>query len=990
MNKLFLTKLTILANLALSLFPLSANAQTQLTDADLTGTYKYATTSVKPYGIHDPSVVFDPKSGQFYVYGSHYAGAKTTNFRSWTGISNYYSGGINYNDAYKAFLSNPERTVKRCLPGSTTEEEVKFPSCDAGAFASIYSTAGKTEWVRGDQWAPDIVYNPVMKKWCYYLSINGDNWASVIVLMTGDSPEGPFKYQGPVVFGGFSNKSYTVGTASKKVNYKDTDLEIVLGTLSSIPGRYTSFPNNKQWGDFWPNCIDPCVFFDEEGEMWMSYGSWSGGIWMLKLDKNTGLRDYTTTYSGTSNTITTQQKSDAYFGKLIAGGAYVSGEGSYIQHIGNYYYLFMSYGFFSPDGGYEMRIFRSEKPTGPYVDASGNDAINTTYQMNYGPRSATNKGMRIFGAYSGWGTQTLGECAHGHNSACQDDKGRTFLVCHSKFVDNETKNNAAHAMRVHQLFLNKYGWLVAAPFVFNGETTTDETIATTQPFSAKDIEGDYHFLLHPYKMDYAKYATSTEKTIHLSADGKISGDYTGTWAYTDEGASYIKLTIGGVTYHGVVTEQTIQGSNASYGNTSSTAKALCFSAVCNTNGASNCGVQVWGYKMQPQYAIAYNYSNLKSSVLKVTNVSSVSKNVQLYDDTEENTILSWESSNPDVITNTGKYNPQEETVELTLTAKLESGNYYWTHDYSSRALAGKAIEGDQTTGLVAYYNFDQKPSVNFYDDTQRITYGRSGTAGTAPTLGSDYERFGNVVHQYFGAQGTNSYSRMPNPLAGNENLEGFSVSLWVKRNDSNQYDALWSFFNGISSSAKGARLFLTGNSYIGFNDDAGNWFDVNHPDTKTVNSIKVGEWHLVTFTYSKENGYMLYVDGSKYFSINLMYKGSAATAADFDKDLVLNFVKSAEYFYLGLGSFWGSADCYFDDLMIYNRELTSEDVKGLSILLNQVNQFDDPTAIESVTIDAADEAIPASKRGIYDLQGRKVANPSKGLYIINGKKQYVK
>ena len=29
-------------------------------------------------------------------------------------------------------------------------------------------------------------------------------------------------------------------------------------------------------------------------------------------------------------------------------------------------------------------------------------------------------------------------------------------------------------------------------------------------------------------------------------------------------------------------------------------------------------------------------------------------------------------------------------------------------------------------------------------------------------------------------------------------------------------------------------------------------------------------------------------------------------------------------------------------------------------------------------------------KGIYDLQGRKVENPSKGIYIIDGKKVFVK
>jgi len=35
------------------------------------------------------------------------------------------------------------------------------------------------------------------------------------------------------------------------------------------------------------------------------------------------------------------------------------------------------------------------------------------------------------------------------------------------------------------------------------------------------------------------------------------------------------------------------------------------------------------------------------------------------------------------------------------------------------------------------------------------------------------------------------------------------------------------------------------------------------------------------------------------------------------------------------------------------------------------------------------ELIPESNV-IYDLQGRRVENPSKGIYIVNGKKQYIK
>lgn len=36
-----------------------------------------------------------------------------------------------------------------------------------------------------------------------YMSLNGDHWGSSIVCLTAKSPEGPWTYQGPVVFSGF-------------------------------------------------------------------------------------------------------------------------------------------------------------------------------------------------------------------------------------------------------------------------------------------------------------------------------------------------------------------------------------------------------------------------------------------------------------------------------------------------------------------------------------------------------------------------------------------------------------------------------------------------------------------------------------------------------------------------------------------------------------------------------------------------------------------
>lgn len=929
---------------------LTMSAQTEVKTTEMASLYK--TTSFQPTSIHDPSVVWDSKSQQFYIFGSHYAGAKTKDLRNWTGVHNYYNKTFD-----QAFKSNPTRTVKRVLPGKTDVEEVTFPSFDAAAFCAIYAD-NEAQWVSGDQWAPDVVWNETMQKWCYYLSLNGDNWASVVVLMTSDNIEGPYTYQGPIVFGGFNNQTYN----GKKVDYKKTDLEIVLGTQSSIPSRYRT----DKWGSFYPNCIDPCAFFDETGELWLIYGSWSGGIFALKLDKTTGLRDYTVTYSGTA-TSPQAQGDDAYFGKRIAGGYYVSGEGPYIQHIGDYYYLFMSYGFFAPDGGYEMRVFRSTSPTGPFKDAGGNLATYTGYQLNYGPNAATNRGMKLIGAMNGWGQMTVGECAQGHNSAIVDEQGRNFLVCHTKF----NNGTAGHQVRAYQMYLNKQGWLVTAPFQFAGETTTDEYLANNQPYSVEEIVGDYHVLIHPYKLDHANMQEVTPKLIHLTADGKVSGDYTGTWSYIDEGKSYFQIKLAGATYSGVITEQTLENNAA---------KTICFTGVCSVSGHSACGVPCWGYKLRGDAAIALNYQRNKD---RFKNVSRVQANQYLMFDPTDNTTLAWTSSHPEVMDNYGKINPGVESVKVTMNARMESGSYFWTSDFTMTVQPAGTISGDFRSGLLAYYDFNTDPCVNSWGGETAVT-GRYGT-GTAPTFEGDYDRYGNVLHQYFGAQKSNSYTRIDNPLK-DSTIDGFTVSLWVKRLDANVWDALWGFFNSNTPEVAGARMFITGNSYLGFNDNAGNWFDVNHPTneqaSKSINKkIATDAWTLLTLTYSKTAGYTLYANGIQYVSTELAYTGSVATASAFDHSKVMDFVTSSDYFFLGSGSFWGSAPAKFDDLMIYNRALTASDVSGLYKSLTRSNDF--TNGIETMPSAAQTLSAPDA---IYDLMGRKVTAPAKGIYIVNGKK----
>ena len=532
--------------------------------------------------VHDPSVVYDPVSKYYYIFGSHRGVAKSADMMKWVEVKKgklnngtligvpWKTASSNNDYSYNAFTTPQVTKVKK---GGV---EVNLPNFDAQAWAK----RGNSSYdISGNLWAPDVIWNHAMQKWCMYMSVNGDSWFSSIVLLTSDDIEGPYEYQAPVIISGFKN-----GTS-----YKDTDLELVIGEQSSLPSRYNV---GSKWGDRWPNNIDPCVFYDEEGKLWMTYGSWSGGIWMIELDEETGLRDYDVEYvqQGSGNGITV----DPYFGKKIAGGYYVSGEASYIEYIGGYYFLFVTYGGLAAggnandynNGGYQMRVFRSENPDGPYLDSRGINAVFSSYQLNFGPDANSNRGVNIFGAYTNWGNQAkgnLGERSQGHNSIIAAEDGRTYLVYHTRFQNW----GESHQVRVHQVFQNKDGWLVAAPFEYTGEEVTSEDIATTQQVATDKIPGKYKLLIHKYKLNHKTKEAAEPIEVTLTADKKITGDLTGTWAVT-EGTSYMNMVIGGIAYRGVMVEQTLE---------QSTDKTIAFTGLAYKSSGTD-GVTLWAYQTE--------------------------------------------------------------------------------------------------------------------------------------------------------------------------------------------------------------------------------------------------------------------------------------------------------------------------------------------------------------------------------------------------------
>jgi arabinan endo-1,5-alpha-L-arabinosidase len=113
---------------------------------------------------------------------------------------------------------------------------------------------------------------------------------------------------------------------------------------------------SREGGNF--NAIDPSVLSDNNGSLWLSFGSFWSGIKLVQLDPNTGKR-----------LAPTAPISSLAYNKSI--------EASYLYKHDGYYYLFVNWGSCCQGvkSTYTIRVGRSRKITGPYLDKDGIDML---------------------------------------------------------------------------------------------------------------------------------------------------------------------------------------------------------------------------------------------------------------------------------------------------------------------------------------------------------------------------------------------------------------------------------------------------------------------------------------------------------------------------------------------------------------------------------------------------------------------------------------
>lgn len=341
--------------------------------------------------------------------------------------------------------------------------------------------------------------------------------------------------------------------------------------------------------------LDPQVVYDAEGNMYLTYGSFGAGIYMLELDSETGLRkDGQTEWldEATINTYMEEARatdigdSQSYYGRHLtycAEGSVithqydvelVSEDGEVTEVYDDYYYLMTCLGVLSRN--YVLFTAKSGTITS-FTNLSGDpmasgwigkELVTGLFPPLSGYRSDLDRegyittaeridGSTEYIAMSSfkWADYDFDIHAPGHGDLYTTSDGvniamlmvRTLSLQHDKTAQCDNgyplaASSTKYMMQAHQYYINSVGDIVINANRYANEA---ERPISEEEFLSFAENNEFQMVLagDPYVTTEAVYVT-------LNTDGTVSGSVTGTWMMY--GDNYIKLDIDGYdVYYGV-------------------------------------------------------------------------------------------------------------------------------------------------------------------------------------------------------------------------------------------------------------------------------------------------------------------------------------------------------------------------------------------------------------------------------------------------------
>ena len=369
------------------------------------------------------------------------------------------------------------------------------------------------EWAQSDTlWAADVSETGDGRFRMYYCACEGSSPLSAMGTAIADHIEGPYRDEGIFLRSGMWDEPSEDGTVY--------DAQVH------------------------PNTIDPHAFVDASGHHRLVYGSYSGGIFLLDLDPDSG-----------------RPLPGQGYGVHLCGGNHARIEAPYILHseLTGCYYLLLTFGGLDADGGYNIRVGRSRHVEGPYLDPMGQDLREAKSDPElplFDDASIEPFGAKLMGNHRFVGPDDAdaggsspnetgsgqGYVSPGHVSAWADPQSQeSYLFFHTRFPDTEE----LHQVRVHRIHFTPDGWPVLSPHRYAGES------AATSPrpgLHRRQLEGRWQLIDHGRAISPE---IVTSRDIELHRDGRISGAVTGRWRL--EGRYRAVILLDDVRYDGVFT-----------------------------------------------------------------------------------------------------------------------------------------------------------------------------------------------------------------------------------------------------------------------------------------------------------------------------------------------------------------------------------------------------------------------------------------------------
>lgn len=571
---------------------------------------------------HDPTIVENTKyttdgnNGQFryYMFGTAMTIYGSDDLANWTELADSQGRTGYQNEEYFGTSATEGTNYKNVLQGKTSEGyylPLTYSYLDRKEITNTNRTgAGKMVW------APSVYFNEANQKWMLVSAASswGSNY-SCIFTAEADCIEGPYYNITPIMYSGLSYKSIVY---EEDKTFK-TNVEDIFNThgitwngrgddVLDGSGRYYSGNNYTGYNESdWPNCIDACPFYGQDGNLYMVYGSFSGGIFMVRLKadgKSLYTDDLAKNDDGTTNpdqTLTyltgaATDGYDIYFGKKVAAsdGSIIkasgwfssdqtvnnvtgSGEGTFCYVNNGYTYMNVCYGNVH-NGKYTMRTWRNNSPCpllGDFTDSMGTSSL-TANNILSDPN--VKSGNKLMGNYSFYGSDFRyydnGHCSYlvtDKNCVNPQDKNKTFIAYHMRYDSQVleraiTSTNYLNEARVHQVVYNEDKLECVLPYQYAGETFVNDgkekyNYCGTYAFIdhgetiASDFLTSETITLKPIVYDETGNIKVTEnltqEEINACTSGVVTGAYTGTWSVNNNYVT-LKLNVDGVdkTYKG--------------------------------------------------------------------------------------------------------------------------------------------------------------------------------------------------------------------------------------------------------------------------------------------------------------------------------------------------------------------------------------------------------------------------------------------------------